>query len=250
MEKDFESNVRTILRSDIKEFQSLYQNELDEKANSIETKNKELTRQKIELEKAQAEYNGHCKTPKGKEKLEKRAWKAKKKSLMDQVSVIRKIIYSYTDFIENTNVELNDLKQEKFSEIQKMKSEAEAYINEVNVNDAKIINQLEISTLQTKVKVNLKEYTTTKQGRNVRVGMSFGKGFKPRFHLMGSLVNKEKTSLTSNQKFDIRKNDDFGIRVAEIAEFIGVANSKRLENKILDVMKREKGSQYISDFLN
>lgn len=250
MIRSFEDEVLESLKLDIEEFRKGYEDSNNEILQAMEDYNELASRALKAKNELKAKYKEHLETPKDIIKANKKEWKAKKKQL--NIDIIEKnkleLQYKgkaneYVRALDNNVLEMNNA-------VNQMADAANRFIKEVEENDWDIIDSLKIATLQTKVKINLKSYAIEKMGRNIRGGMSFGKGFKPRFFLSGSIVNKKQTTLTSDEVFEIRKNDDFSTRVSEIAEFINVINPENLETAILNIMKREKGSQYISEFLD
>lgn len=250
MNKSFEEMVRLNLTEDIVEYSKQYEIPNGELVDAMDDHKMLAEADTKKLMELKEEYNKHISIPKEEIKANKKEWKAKRKELNNKILEIKKSeiynLQTYNRYKEALDANLAELNVT----VDSMKDAAENFILEVEQRDLDIINSLKISTLQNKVKINLKSYDVEKMGRNIRGGMTFGKGFKPRFFLSGSLVNKKQVVVTADEVFEIRNSDNFSIRVAEIAEFINVVNPENLENAILYIMKREKGSQYISEFLN
>ncbi len=107
-----------------------------------------------------------------------------------------------------------------------------------------VINEVEKHVLKAENK-----YSEVVQ-KNPRVGMSFGSNFKPRVFFSTNVKTRTKRVLAKNEQYDIRKKDDFDIRVEEIAEILEMNNPYNLYFFLTTEVKKASGSQYLKEFMD
>lgn len=250
MESKFEKELRSNLILDINDLN-------DEFKIRIENSEKELKRLLIEYEEINGFHSAsygklskHLLIPKAEIKLDKKGWKLKRKELKEDYSSLDSKLKKLDLEISVTSNNIENLKAELVSGIDQLKSDVKKIIATMNEDDLKVVSGLELSPLVTKIKIVDKSYETHVVSRNPRVGMSLGTNFKPRVYISGAATKKTKTVMTSKEQYDIRKQDNFEVRVEEIAEALGLNNSSVLYDFLVQSIKKSQGSQYLSEYLS